>query len=119
MNAIPAYFDRIASLGKAPAVHENGVEHSYEQLLARSERWSEFLRGHGVGPGVVCAFVGDYSFETCALILALMRERTIFAPLTPAVRSEIGKFMNIAGVEVVLRQETKGQWSVERTGVPC
>ena len=119
MNAITAYFDRLKSLGAAPAVHEAGVERSYEELLARSERWSQFLRERDIGAGVVCAFVGDYSFETCALILALIRERTIFAPLTPAVKSEIRKFMDIAGVEVVLKKDAAGEWGAERTGVSC
>jgi long-chain acyl-CoA synthetase len=117
MNAVTTYFDRLASFGAAPALHEAGAEYSYSQLVERCDRWLEFLGEHGIGRGTVVAFVGDYSFNTCALILALIRAKTIFVPLTPAVKSETAKFLDIAGVEVVLTREANAEWRVKRTGI--
>jgi acyl-CoA synthetase (AMP-forming)/AMP-acid ligase II len=117
MNAVTTYLDRLAAAGASPAIHQNGVEFSYAQLMERCDRWSKFLEGHDVGQGTVCAFIGDYSFDTCALILALIRAKAIFAPLTPAMKSETAKFLSIAGVEVFLSQDAKGEWIVERRGV--
>jgi acyl-CoA synthetase (AMP-forming)/AMP-acid ligase II len=119
MDAVTTYFDRLASLGPAPAIHEGGTELTYTQLLGRADEWSAFLERNDVRQGTVCAFVGDYSFETCALILALIRAKAIFAPLTPAVKNEITKFLGIAGAEVVITRDEKAGWIATRTGVQC
>ncbi|MDP9202132.1 MAG: AMP-binding protein [Gemmatimonadota bacterium] len=116
MNAVQSYFDRLTAAGTAPAFHQEGVEYTYAQLMDRCDRWSQYLDEHAIGAGTVCAFIGDYSFDTCSLILALIRARTIFAPLTPAVKNEITKFLAIAGVEVVISQDFTGAWVVTPTG---
>ncbi len=118
-SAVTAYFERLAAFGPETAVHANGAEYTYAQLLERSDRWVSYLGAHQIGRGTVCAFVSDYSFETCALVLALIRVEAIFAPLTTAVKSEISKFLAIAGVEALLRQDAAGAWEVEWTGVDC
>lgn len=119
MTAVTTYFDRLETLGSAPAIHQGGAEFSYAQLLERCDEWTKYLEKHEIGPGTVCAFSGDYSFDTCALILALIRGKTIFAPLTPAVKNEVAKFLGIAGVEVVISRESTGEWATVRTGVKC
>lgn len=116
MNAVQMYFDRLTAAGTAPALHQEGVEYTYTQLMDRCNRWSRYLDEHAIGAGTVCAFIGDYSFDTCSLILALIRAKAIFAPLTPAVKSEISKFLVIAGVEVVISQDAAGTWVANRTG---
>lgn len=117
MNAVDTYFARLEESDEAPALHQDGIEYTYRQLLERCDSWSRFLETNEIGAGTVCAFSGDYSFETCSLILALIRAKTIFAPLTPAVQSEASKFLAIAGVEVVISRDAEGAWVAARTGL--
>lgn len=119
MDAVATYFARLRSAGDAPALYEDGREYSYSELIERSARWESYLEANGIRTGTVCAFIGDYSFDTCALVLALIRANTIFAPLTPAVRSEIASFLEIAGVEVVIERDAAGEWTAARTGSVC
>lgn len=119
MDAVASYFERLSQFGDAPAVRQDGREHSYRELLARRDEWVRFLGANGVSAGTVCAFVGDFSFDTCGLILALVEVRAIFAPLTPAVKSEVAKFLEIAEAEVVIAQDERGEWTAHETGVRC
>lgn len=117
MSAVQTYLDRLRAAGDAPAIHESGVEHSYAQLMDRSDRWSLYLHDHAVGAGTVCGFIADYSLDTCALMLALMRAKAIFAPFTPAVKSEMPKYVAIAGIEAIISRDERGEWVTARTGL--
>lgn len=116
MSAVRTYLDRLRACGEAPAIHESGIEHSYAQLMDRSDRWSRYLDERGIRAGTVCGLVGDYSLDTCALMLALTRAGAIFAPLTPAVRSEMPRYIAIAGIEAVISRDETGEWATVRTG---
>lgn len=116
MNAVDTFFARLRQFDAAPALHQDGIQYTYRQLLERCDEWSRYLERNGIAAGTVCAFIGDYSFESCSGILALIRARVIFAPLTPAVQSEASKFLAIAGVEVVISQDAEGAWIATRTG---
>lgn len=117
MSAVQTYLDRLRAAGEAPAIHESGSEHSYTQLMDRADRWSSYLDGQAIGAGTVCGFIGDHSLDTCALILALMRAKAIFAPFTPAVKAEIPKCVTIAGAEAIISRDERGEWVTARTGL--
>jgi acyl-coenzyme A synthetase/AMP-(fatty) acid ligase len=63
-----------------------GGEIASSTLLTEGD-WTQRLAGMGVGEGSVCAFRGDYSPSTCALMLALMRVGAILVPFARATRS--------------------------------
>lgn len=117
MSALQRYLARLRAAGDAPAIHESGVEFSYAQLMDRCDRWSGHLEEQAIGAGSVCGFIGDYSLDTCALVLALMQANAVFAPFTPAVKSEIPKYVATAGVEAIIRRDERGEWATTRTGL--
>jgi len=81
---------RLKERGDAPALFWRGSEIACSRLLTEGD-WKERLAELRVGQGSVCAFRGDYSPTTCALMLALMRVGAILvpfarsAPLDPAL----------------------------------
>jgi len=119
MDAIDTFLNRISTAGDSVALHHAGVEYSYAQLMRSADRWFSQMEECGIRPGAVCAFVGDYSLDTCSLILALIRARAIFAPLTPAVKGELSTFLSIAGVEFLIDPPSPTGVYITRTGVSC
>ncbi|MBM4433640.1 MAG: AMP-binding protein [Chloroflexi bacterium] len=117
MTAVGTYLERLQAGGPAPAVHEAGVEHSYHQLMERADQWSGVLEGHGIGGGSVCAFVGDHSLDTIALLLALIRRRAVAVPFTPASRGEMARCLGIAGARSLVEPDGSGRWRVRPTDV--
>ena len=113
MNAIETIVSRMRENADAPAVVWNGAEITYDSLLRLIEAWESRLRGIGVGPGTVCAIVSDYSPETVALFFALMRRRSIMVPLLRDAQEPIDRFLDIAGVEVVIRIDDEDGWDSE------
>jgi acyl-CoA synthetase (AMP-forming)/AMP-acid ligase II len=113
LNAIETIVSRMRENADAPAVVWNGAEITYDSLLRLIEAWESRLRGIGVGPGTVCAIVSDYSPETVALFFALMRRRSIMVPLLRDAQEPIDRFLDIAGVEVVIRIDDEDGWDSE------
>jgi long-chain acyl-CoA synthetase len=113
MDAIQAVMGRMASRGAAPAVWWSGREYTYAEFLAQVDAWSERLRAEGIGRGVVCGVLGDYSPETCALFFALMRAQAILVPFTRAGEAEMPVLAAIGGVERLFRFDADDAWTLE------
>jgi len=114
VDAIAVIEDRMRGAGASPALYWNGSIVSYRELCDEIDRWNAALDEHAIGPGDVCAIVGDYSPAACSLIFGLVRRRAIIVPLTLAVRNETGEFFEIAGVQHVFRFDAGDRWTYER-----
>ena len=118
LTAVDGLVRRMVALGDAPAVVSTSGSVSFAELIAASERWSAELIAHGVGTGAVCGYLGDYGPETIALFIALMRLRAIAMPLTPAVERELPSFIQISGLQQLIRIESGGARFVDTITVP-
>ena len=108
---------RMRDRGDATAMVWRGQSTSYGALLAAVNDWDRRLDAHGIGNGHVVALAGDFSPETCALLLALIDRHAIIVPLTLAVEAHWEEFMHTAEVEHIIQFDDAGAWHLESTGV--
>lgn len=119
METPPSHWllERIAGHGTKPFLHTTGGSWHYAQLAESTRLLSGTLREAGVAPGEVVALVGDYSFDSIALLLALIANHNIVVPLTPALETEIARRLDIARVARVCRLEAgRTVWSNRTAG---
>src|SRR5262249_60595357 len=75
-------------------------------LVAAAQAWIGDLQRRRVKAGDVCAFVGEFSEKSIALLLALMSMRAIAMPLTLSALPELERLLAIAGTQWLIRLET-------------
>jgi long-chain acyl-CoA synthetase len=97
-----------------PAIYRDGVTLTYSDLITRTEHWIGQLGLAGVEPGSVCAVIGEFSPESCALMYALMQSKAILVPLSRAVDAEARGLLEIAGADFVLTVDEQDEVSVTR-----
>jgi acyl-CoA synthetase (AMP-forming)/AMP-acid ligase II len=85
-----------------PAVYGEGCEYTIGELLDRAGQWAGYLRRAGVGPGKVCAAVGEFSFDTGAFLLAALMQRCTVVPLREGAQGEISTLLGIAAADVLV-----------------
>lgn len=86
---------RFHEASDAPALAWRGTTVSYAELAAQIDRDVDWLTAQGgIGPGVPVALVGDYSFRSISLLLALMATGAIVVPLAPATRATLGPLLD-------------------------
>jgi acyl-coenzyme A synthetase/AMP-(fatty) acid ligase len=105
--------DRIKARANHPAMIHGSETLTYGEFHARITRWQDVLRQHGIGAGVVCGFVGDYTPDTCALMFALMLERSILVPFSYANAMEQEVLYGIAGLQAMIRFDADGRHNIE------
>lgn len=112
--AIDAVLARMREQGTRPALFWKGRRLAYDDFFAMVSAWETRLAQDGVGRGTVCAFLSEYSPQTCALIFALLKARAVMVPFTADVAAEMASFMTIAGVERLYRFDGEDAWTSER-----
>jgi acyl-CoA synthetase (AMP-forming)/AMP-acid ligase II len=90
---------------------------SYRQLQDKIVCWQEILTHHEVQPGECVALYGDYTPDTCALLLALFFRNNIVVPFTFSVGAQRTAFQEIARVNAVVEFDPSGAWRVVRRRV--
>jgi acyl-CoA synthetase (AMP-forming)/AMP-acid ligase II len=96
--ALDTILERMRAAAKSPAVWD-GREHTFGELLDRTDSWRRRLAAAGVTRGTVVAVHGDYSLDACALILALFVDGAVAVPFIPASVTEMPALMAVAGAE--------------------
>lgn len=102
MENVDQLWARIAARGGAPALYWRGHEHSAQELLDQAKDQIVILRQQRIGPGTVCAYQGDYSPGSCALMLGLVRLGAILVPLTAGAATEKAELLSVGHVERLL-----------------
>ena len=94
--------ERLQGWGDAPALiwHEQTL--TYNALLQQVDAWDTTLRERGVTAGQVVAIEGNFSPNSCALLLALIARGAICVPITPMMAPHRDKFMEIAEVQLLI-----------------
>lgn len=77
------FLERLSHRGpEVPALVDEGGVISYGELWQRVLHWQRFIADSSISPGDSVALCGDYSVETCALLLALLPSRCVVVPMT-------------------------------------
>ena len=71
---------RLRDWGDSRALIWRDVKWSYLQLLRATGGWAAELKRNGIVPGDIVAICGDYSPNTCALLLASLLNGNIIVP---------------------------------------
>lgn len=119
MRATEEIIARMRGNDSLPALFWDGREFTYSEFMQLVDGWRERLAAHGIGAGTICGILSDYTPETCALFFALMQARAILVPFTRVIEAEMPGFMEIAGVQRLVRFDAQEHWSVQTfDGVP-
>lgn len=113
MNSINTVVARMRALASKPALYWQDAWIDYDGLFASIDAWRQRLRDRKIGHGSTIGVLGDYSPGTIGLIYALMLERAVVVPFTPAIEAEMPGLMKIAGVESLFRFAADDTWREE------
>jgi long-chain acyl-CoA synthetase len=111
--SIDEVLSRMGKNGTKPALFWKGNEYTYSDFESLIKQWEVRLKEDGITQGYVCAFLGDYSPQICALIFALIKARAILVPLTNEVSAEMDFFLEISGSQKLYRFDEEDQWRLE------
>nr|WP_107988979.1 fatty acid--CoA ligase family protein [Breoghania corrubedonensis] len=89
--------------------HDRAID--YREFAELLDRQAHFLSANSVRPGEVVAFDGVYTPETCALLVALIENRSIIVPLPAGPEAKRAEFLDFAEVEC----QILGDGTVRRT----
>jgi acyl-coenzyme A synthetase/AMP-(fatty) acid ligase len=87
---------------------------TYGQLLESTAFWQDWLKDEGINSGEVVGLEGDYSLNTCALLIALISQKNIIVPLTSATGSHKNEFLDIAEVKTVIKFDNSDQYTFDK-----
>ncbi len=113
MESIDAVLGRMRKNDTAPALFWRDREYSYSQFMALVDAWTVSLVEKGIGKGVVCGVLGEFSPQICALFFALMKVRAILVPFSHAAEPEMPAFIALAGVQKLFRFNADDEWTLE------
>lgn len=105
------FLERMASFGEELALVDGERETSYATLLEGVARWTTRLGELGAVPGSVIAIEGSFSPEVCGAFLAAERLGAVVVPLTPLMRSQREKFLEIAEVSLLIEVDAADAWT--------
>lgn len=114
MDSINSIVERIKSFGEKEAVIWNDKIISYTELSGLIDKWSDRFKKYGIAEKDICAFYGEYSPQVCGLIYALMLNKNILVPFTPAMGKELEGFSEIAGIDWLIKFNQDDEWEIQK-----
>jgi len=112
--AIDELISRIAERAGEPVLYWRGQTMDGTTFCRRIDQWDAVFADRSIAAGSIVGVVGDYSPDTCALLLSLIRRRAILVPFSWAVGPELDKMGEIAGLQHLIRFQANDQWTYER-----
>jgi long-chain acyl-CoA synthetase len=103
MGAIDVLLSRLEEMPDKIAIYWQEKELTYREFVSSINDWGRRLDTDKIGFGDVCAFYGEFSPGTCALMFALMRRGAILAPLTGDVDAELPGLLKMSGAKLLYR----------------
>lgn len=94
--AIDWLLDRMRERGDTPALQWRGGTATFREIVEATTRLEQALDAQHVRAGEVVGFLGDYSPNACALLLALVRRGAIAVPLTSSVAPRRAELLALA-----------------------
>jgi long-chain acyl-CoA synthetase len=118
MNSVEQLWHAIQLRGESPAVFWHGRDYSAAELMDDAGDLVRWLGGEGVGSGTVCAYQGDYSPRSCALMLALMKLGAVLVPLTTGASAERKELIELGNVECLIELDVSDRARIEGRFAP-
>lgn len=87
-------FDRIASHGEKPFLASGGRVLTYRDLVHRCVALQNVISN--IPKGASVGLLGDYSLDSIAMLLSLLRNENIITPISPGAEQETGERMREA-----------------------
>jgi acyl-coenzyme A synthetase/AMP-(fatty) acid ligase len=109
--------ERLAEFENDAAIIWRDQQFSYGQLCARVGELREELKALGVQPGESVGIYGDYSPNTCMLLLAMIANGNIVVPLTSSMANHKESFLDIAMAGAVFDFANDDTWRFHRRAV--
>lgn len=98
-NIIKIIKERFLEFNHKNAIYWNKKNYSYHEFYHMINKWNEKLNELNIKKGSICAILGDFSPNICALFFSLIENQCIIVPFTKAIKNEIPEFKKIACVE--------------------
>jgi long-chain acyl-CoA synthetase len=114
MNSITSIVERIKAFDGKEAVFWNDKTFSYTELSGLIDQWLERFEKTGIEEKHICAFYGEYSPQICGLIYALMLNKNILVPFTPAMGKDLEEFSEIAGIDWLIKFDRNDDWEIQK-----
>ena len=109
--------ERMRARGQAPALEWRGGTATFSEIVDAADKFEPVLDAHCVRPGEVVGFVGDYSPNASALLLALIRRGAIAVPLTASVAPRRQEMLALAQASHCFTFADDDSWRHESLGV--
>jgi len=87
-------------------------EFSYNWLISKYHEWDKYLKHKKVKSNSVVLVRADFSPNSIALLLALIRKKSIIIPLTSSINSKINEFISISQPEIQIEIRSDDQVSI-------
>ena len=94
--------DGFRAKGTAPALAWQGRTLTFEELGALTEQRIAWAEQEGIGPGTPVALIGDFSFASVALLLALIARKAVVIPLTEQSWASLGDLIDDVAPQFVV-----------------
>ncbi len=108
------FFERLGQFGQRTALVWAEREHTYAELLGKSEAWREVLCQQGVASGDCVALQGGFSPGTTTLLLALIANGNIAVPLTSPSAAERDRSLRISQTDCLFQFHPDDSWNFSR-----
>jgi acyl-coenzyme A synthetase/AMP-(fatty) acid ligase len=106
--------ERMKTARTADAIVWNGTTYSYGHLLTTIERVEQVLETHKIGSGNVICIQADFSPVAVALLLSLIRRKTIIVPLSSVVGSKKKEYLDISSCDYEISVNSGDELSIHK-----
>jgi acyl-CoA synthetase (AMP-forming)/AMP-acid ligase II len=103
MSNVGRFLGRLVERESQTVLVHRGVPFSGARLKDEVDAWVRRLQKHAVGPGTVCAYVGDYGDGTVSLTFAIMQLGATAMPLAESALPHLHDLLAIAGARLLVR----------------
>ena len=107
---------KMVEFGNNTALVWRNKEYSYANLLECINFWRYELTAQGIDDINVVSLEGDYSLNSCALLLALTESNKIIVPITKAAKQHKHDFIEIAEVQAQIEIDSQDKWIIRKIG---
>ena len=97
------------------AIIWKGTSYNYEWFLQRIVYWREVIKSNDIKQGSVTILEADFSPDSVALFISLMKHSCILVPLTSSVEAKKPEFIDIAQGEVSFLIDEKDKAKVSKS----
>jgi acyl-CoA synthetase (AMP-forming)/AMP-acid ligase II len=109
---------RLEKYSDNDAIIYNDKVFYYRDILQLIDQWTAFIHKKKIESGSVVSITGDYSPDSIALIIALIINKNIIAPLTHLVKSNFDQYFSISHTSHIINLSESDNEVIEKKANP-